>query len=104
MIEPHDIDALVVRAKAYAAERKRFAKISARRQGENTQKQNQKLEAELNWSAMELAKLEKNLHVACVDADLADLREPHHYAEQEFRPSGWHTYRWTCNQPKAMGS
>ena len=70
--------------------------------GELSPKQCQKLKADLNWAAMELTKIEKNLHVACVDAGLADLRDPRHYETQDFHPWGWHHYRWQCNQPKAL--
>jgi hypothetical protein len=89
-------------AKSYLAERKRYARISERRLQDQTPKQAQKLDADLNWAAMDLLKIEANLHVACVNAGLADLREAGHYAEREFNPSAWHRYRWTPNQPERM--
>lgn len=103
MLALDEIARILALAKSYQADRKRYARISERRMaGELSPKQCGKLEADLNWAAMDLAKIEKNLHVACVDAGLADLRDPRHYETQEFNPSAWHRYPWKCTTPKAM--
>lgn len=102
MIDLADIDSVLDLAKRYRDERRKYARISERSHGENTPKQAQKLAADLNWQAMELLKIEANLHTACVDAQLADLRSPEHYGARIHRPSGWHEYTFTPAQPRAL--
>lgn len=96
------IEAVVSLAKNLLAERKKYERISTRAHTAETPKQHQKANADLNWQAMAMLKLETQLHVACVDAGLADLRDASHYAEKHFYPSGWHHYVWTPPQPKAL--
>lgn len=99
-----DCEVIARIAKDLLAERKKYERISERRHNCHTPKQHQKLAADLNWQAMHLVKLETQLHVACVDAGIADLREPSHYAERHFHPSGWHHYTWTPPQPKGLAA
>jgi hypothetical protein len=65
-------------------------------------KQAQKLNADLNWAGMDIDKIERELHVACVDAGIADLRDASHYDTRDYRPSGWHHYQWTPPQPRSL--
>ena len=48
---------------------------------EITQKQRSKRDAEISWAAMEIDKLQMQLHVALVDCGLADARPLESYSE-----------------------
>ena len=102
MISINDIKRVVDLAKLYQSERAKYERWFERSMGQNTSRQAQKIASELNWSAMALLKIEIDLHVAAVDAGLADLRDASHYGEQTFRPSGWHEYRHTPQQPRLL--
>ena len=104
MIDLDQIEAVATFAKSLLSERKKYERISERSHGELTPKQHQKANADLNWQAMAMLKIEMQLHVACVDAGLADLRQTDHYGEKHFHPSGWHHYVWTPPQPKALAA
>lgn len=97
-----DAERIAGLAKRLLSAQQKYQKLQARWKIDATPKQAQKFNADLNWLAMEINKIEYELHVACVDASLADLRNAEHYKEQEFRPSGWHTYRWMPPQPKGL--
>lgn len=97
-----DCERIASLAKNLLAERKKYERRSNARHDELSSKQAQKLNVDLNWAAMEIDKIERQLHVACVDAGIADLREPSHYTERHYHPSGWHHYTWTPPQPAAL--
>lgn len=102
MIRPEQSAPILALAKRLHAEGVKFERRAASRDRCHTPKQHQKLEADLNWAAMEMIKIEVQFHVACVDAGIADLRPPAHYAERDFHPSGWHHYKWTPPLPEIM--
>lgn len=97
-----DCERILAIAKRLVSERRKYDKRSDGRDRATTPKQISKLNVDLNWAAMEICKIEVELHVACVDAGLAELREPLHYAERHFHPSGWHHYTWTPPQQRNM--
>lgn len=102
MIDTNDIQRVADLAKSYLAERKKFERMSDKSCGEMTPKQRQKSNADMNWQAMGLDKLEASLHAACVDAGIADLRDAETYAQRIFRPSGWHTYPFDPPKPRCF--
>lgn len=102
MIDLSDIERIVAVSKLLLSERKKYARTSERWTGDVSPKQAQKLNADLNWQAMAIIKLEAELHAACVDGGVADLREPESYADRELRPSGWHRYHWSPTKPKSL--
>lgn len=102
MIDTADIQRVVDLAKSYLAERKKFERMSDRSHDTTTPKQAQKSNADMNWQAMALCKIEAGLHAACVDAGLADVRNASEYDERVFRPSGWHEYRFDPPKPRAL--
>jgi hypothetical protein len=65
-----------------------------------TPKRADKIQTEMNWLAMEIDKEERAVHAAAVDCGVADLRDPAHYADVEYRPSGFHYYTYTPAQPR----
>jgi hypothetical protein len=102
VIEAHEIETIIRIARHLLAERRKYEKRSDGRNRAVTPKQSQKLNVDLNWAAMEISKIETQLHVACVDAGLADVREASHYDERHYHPSGWHHYTWTPPMPNAL--
>lgn len=105
MIDLSDAEAISAAAKRLLAERKSYERLSEKaRRDDLTSKQAQKANADLNWQAMAVIKAEDALHAACVDGDIADLREASAYAERELRPSGWHRYAYTPPQPRALSN
>ena len=102
MIHVADIQCVSDLAKRYLVERRKYERLSEKSHTAATPKQNQKANVDLNWQAMELSKIEAALHAACVDADLADLREPSAYDDREFRPSGWHIYNFSPPKPRSL--
>lgn len=103
MITSHeDCERIASIAKRLLAERRQYERRAAGRDKAITPKQITRLNTDLNWQAMEIVKVEHELHVACVDAGLADLREASHYGPRDFHPSGWHHYRWEPVKPRAL--
>lgn len=102
MIDLADIQRVSDLAKRYLADRKKYERIIDRSHAAASPKQSQKSSADLSWAAMDLIKQEAALHAACVDAGIADLREPAAYAPREFRPSGWHVYSFDPPKPRAL--
>lgn len=80
-------------------EKKRFIKLSNKRRDmsfdNNTEKQIQNAEANLNWCAMDYDKLFREVHAVAVDCGIADPRDS--YSEIDYHPSSWHTYK---HQPR----
>lgn len=106
MIDIVDIEAVLSTTKHYLAERKRYAKICEHSNQDYTQispKQVQKINADLGWAAMELVKIEAQLHADCVNAGVADLRGLDHYEDGELRPSAWHRYKFVKPIPRILG-
>jgi len=103
MMRFEDCERLAALARRLLAERKRYNRMRDRALSDSISRTaRQKLEADLNWAAMEIEKMEITLHVACVDAGLADRREPQHYEQRYFRPSSFHTYTWQPPLPRSM--
>jgi hypothetical protein len=102
VIDLADIQRLSDLAKSYLADRKRYERMLDKSSALQAPKQAQKSSTDLSWLAMAMSKTEAALHAACVDAGVADLREPTAYADREFRPSGWHTYNFSPPKPRAL--
>lgn len=103
MIDLADIERVVALSKSYLTERKKYERLSEKALiGGMSSKQAQKASTDLNWQAMALEKIEAELHTACVDAGVADLRDERHYGERIFRPSGWHEYNFTPTKPRCF--
>ena len=83
--------------------KKKFDKLSARRSDmsldSHTQKAIGNANANLNWHAMEHDKLLREVHAAAVDCGLADPRSESYYSEIEYKPSGFHRYRFKPRVP-----
>lgn len=91
--------------KRLLSERRKAAKLSDRlRDFRGTPKQTQKLSVDLHWQAMHVVDLEHELHVALVDAGLADMRPADHYAERTHKPSAWHEYKRPAHAPEAINA
>lgn len=82
--------------------RKRQEKASGKDYTEMTPKQAQKASADMSWLGMEIDKLEREAHAAAVDCGIADAREAKHYDPVDYRPSGFHHYRYTPTKPECM--
>jgi hypothetical protein len=102
MIDLADIGRVADAAKRYLAERKRFERISEKSCDDLTPKQMQKRNVDLGWQAVAMIKIEAELHTACVDAGLADLRDPAHYGQRTLYPDSWHKYPYTPPQPRDL--
>ena len=61
-----------------------------------------KQEVGLAIDAHNLEVLESALHAACVDAGVADARDPSEYEERSWWLSGFHEQRWKPSQPKRL--
>lgn len=61
-----------------------------------TRRRRENAVADLNWSAMDLDKMQFRFHTAVVQARICDPWPDDQYGEREYRPSGFHTY--TVNQ------
>ena len=61
-----------------------------------------KQDAGLAIDAHNLEVLESALHAACVDAGVADVRDPSEYEERSWWLSGFHEQRWKPSQPKRL--
>lgn len=62
----------------------------------------EKVQAELAADAHHLEVLEAALHAACVDAGVADARDPSEYEERSWWRSAWHEQRWKPATPKKL--
>lgn len=102
MIDLANIERVAEITKRLLSERRKAARLSEKAFSLNgTPKQAQKVNADLNWQAMHVVDIEHELHVALVDAGLADMREPAHYAERTHKPSAWHEYKRPVHKPAA---
>jgi hypothetical protein len=102
MIPLEDVERLFAICRRLLHERRRADKISGRILISSDPSATRKANVDLNWLAMDIARIEAELHAAAVDAGLADLREASHYAERIAKPTGWHTYPWTPAQPRSL--
>lgn len=102
MIPLEDIERLFEICRRLRDERKKAARLSDRALSAASGKAAQKANVDLNWAAMHVGKIEAELHAAAVDAGIADLRDPDHYAERVAKPSSWHSYPWTPAQPRSL--
>lgn len=89
-------------AKRLLAEQRKFDRMQSKDTKDYTPKQRTKHTNDLNYQAHEIVKIETQLHAAAVDAGLADLREPQHYAEKVWRPTGFHSYQWQPARPASL--
>lgn len=84
-----------------AKEKKRYDRMSEKRRlmsPENaTPKRIQNAEADLNWAAADIIKMEADLHAVCVDCGLAAPKD--NYEPIELRPSSFHTYNYQPRIP-----
>lgn len=62
----------------------------------------EKVQAELATDAHHLEVLEAALHAACVDAGVADARDPSEYEERSWWLSEFHEQRWKPATPKKL--
>ena len=62
----------------------------------------EKVQAELATDAHHLEVLEAALHAACVDAGVADARDPSEYEERSWWLSQFHEQRWKPATPKKL--
>jgi hypothetical protein len=101
MIPLERIEALASATKLLLAERRKAALLSDKLATAEGARRN-KLNVDLNWLAMHIARHEAKVHALAVDAGLADLREPSHYATRIARPTAWHDYTWEPEKPEAL--
>jgi hypothetical protein len=80
--------------KKYAAKRERAGAMSADKSA--------KVAAELATDCHHIEVLEAALHAACVDAGVADARDPSEYEERTWWLSAWHEQRWKPASPKKL--
>lgn len=104
MIDLNDAEAILQLAKRLVSERKHFDKISARQNHDNTPKRAQKIQADMNWQAMEIDKIELDLHAACVDGGVAAPRDDCRYGPAEYHPSGFHSYTYQPAIPRVIAA
>ena len=102
MIDLDQIKAIKTATQALARDIQAYSKLRDRNTLGMTSNQAGKHSANLAWKAMHIDQATHDLHVLCVDAGLADCREPEHYEPVEYRPSGWHKYLHVRNKPKAL--
>lgn len=103
MIDIDNIENLHKLITSYRRDRKRFVKLSEKSMRDDlTRNQSQKNNADMNWAAMELDKLEHQIHALCVDAGLADVRSNDAYGPITYQPSGFHLYVYNPPKPKRL--
>lgn len=88
--------------KRLLAEQRKYERIQSRDTRDATPKQRAKHTNDLNYQAHAIVRIEAELHAACVDASIADLRSPEEYAERDWKPTGFHHYRWTPARPSSL--
>lgn len=96
MTDLEKLESLKKAITALVASQKKFLKLSERRSGmsfsENSPKQIDRAEVDLNWHAMEHDKLKHTAHALCVNCGLADPRDG--YGPVVYNPSPFHRYKY----------
>lgn len=91
-------------AKQLRDEHRKFQRIKDRYPHSGTPKQKQKAATDLDWQAHHIVKIEHALHAACVDAGLADAREPEHYRPYTVKLTGFHEYEVVPPVPASLAT
>lgn len=103
MITLEKIDACMDALKTLKASRKKYDKISEKlgqsAPGELSVKQCQKLNADINWLAMEIDKEEHFVHMAMVQAGLGCHFKDSYYGVIQYSTSAWHNYTFERKRP-----
>jgi hypothetical protein len=93
---------LLAVAKRLRDEHRKFARIKAAYPHDGTPKAKQKNAVDLNWQARHIVQIEAELHAVAVDAGVADLRGPEHYAERVHNVDCWPQYKFQPAHPAAL--
>lgn len=104
MISLADIEALHEATKLLLAERRKAEKLSERARNADPGPAAQRAGVNLHHQAAYVARLEAVVHARAVDAGLADLREPEHYADRTEHPDAFHVRRWAPAKPRALAA
>lgn len=106
MIKREQIDKIDKTWKALKVETIKFHKLSEKRANmdyrTHTQRAIENADASLNWSAMNLDKLEHYFHLSVVNAGLANHFPYSHYGEVTHRPSAWQEYKFMKELPDKL--
>lgn len=96
-----EVQAIIEKAKSLEAAIKKY-ETKRERAGEADLQRASKYAADLATDSHHLEMLEAALHAACVDAGVADARDPSEYAERSWWLSAMHEQRWKPATPKKL--
>ena len=108
MIDVDQIEEILQLSKSYKKARVKYQKqqekelAMAKDFARYSNRQREKLRNDLNYDAVDLIQLKYSLHVACVDAGLADLRHESYYEDSCLEPDAFHQFKWTKKKPVAL--
>lgn len=101
-MEIKDLEELKKLAALLLKSQKRFNMLSDKRANADlsthTQRAIEKMNADLNWHAMEHDQLKHEIHAVLVDLGLSEPRD--NYGFVEYTPSPFHKYRYNPPVPK----
>jgi len=107
MCELEQLEQLLSEVKRLVASKKKFVQLSNKRREMDPQNSTFKaigrVNADLNWHAMEHDKLVHDVHALCVDCELAEPRKD--YGRIDYHPDSFHHYQYQpriplCRQEK----
>lgn len=101
MPKVHEVQAIIDKAKLLQAALKKY-ETKRERAGSAAADKSAKIAAELATDCHHLEALEASLHAACVDAGVADVRDPSEYEERSWWLSEFHEQRWKPEAPKRL--
>lgn len=101
MPKVHEVQSVIDKAKLLQAALKKY-ETKRERAGSAASDKSAKIAAELATDCHHLEVLEASLHAACVDAGIADARDPSEYEERSWWLSAWHEQKWRPEAPKRL--
>lgn len=104
MLRLEEAEAIMTAAKRVVAARRKMAAMTQRHAQTSDMRESQRMNVDLDAQAMEIERLTAALHVACVDAGVADARDPEHYKARALHLSSFHDHHWQPPTPKALDS
>lgn len=89
-----EIDKLLSQLKQYKKDVKKRWTMNNRAMGQMSEKQYQKMNADIAHHSMAIDKLSHGIHATCVNLSFADIRDRSDYEPITYEPSGWQTYEF----------
>lgn len=98
-----DAEELKKSAMDIVKELKKHKRMREKDRSNMTQKAMQNHSANMTWQAMEIEKMEINLHAIAVNCGIADDRGDEYYSEPvDFYPSSFHHYQVKKRMPRVV--